>query len=307
MLSASMMTWLTPTISVGRADGTSTRHSFCRARAARHVAEVARSPAARATAPSIVARTIGGVAKRPVASMRRDRAVAEQQQHRDEIGEGRDRLHQIERRRDDEPVDPRRAIAPDADEQPGDDAERHADRRSAPASAWRCPTGRTARCRGSSRRPAAPSRQPPKRMAGDGRRRARRRPRTGAAARSRRRRCRSCSPWRAASKASCSGTSRMAASPRVSQVKLTLSQAMNGADPVGERDDGVGRIVDGPGQRCRRPGRGTTTASERDGPDDGHGVHRRGRAPAVRRRRSLMRRASAPVAPGEQIDDRFAA
>ena len=66
MFSASMMTWLTPTISVGRADGRSTRHSFWRAV---QPAISLNSPISAGTRdrPSMVARTIGGVAKIAVA------------------------------------------------------------------------------------------------------------------------------------------------------------------------------------------------------------------------------------------------
>ena len=67
MLRASMMTWLTPIISDGLAEGMSTRHSFCRLV---HPAISAKSLISGGTlfSPSSVARTMGGVAKRPVAS-----------------------------------------------------------------------------------------------------------------------------------------------------------------------------------------------------------------------------------------------
>ena len=66
MLSASMITWLTPTISVGRAEGSSTRHSFWRGV---QPAISLKSPISDGTrdSPSMVARTIGGVAKIAVA------------------------------------------------------------------------------------------------------------------------------------------------------------------------------------------------------------------------------------------------
>ena len=122
MLSASMMTWLTPIISDGLADGTSTRHSFCRFV---QPAMSAKSLISWGTLlrPSTVARTIGGVAKSPVASKRRHRTGAEQQQHRNEVGEGRYGLHQVERRRDQPLVHPRAAVGPDADQQAGHHAE----------------------------------------------------------------------------------------------------------------------------------------------------------------------------------------
>ena len=67
MLSASMMTWLTPIISDGLAAGTSTRHSFC-ARVQPAMSAKSLISGGTLLRPSTVARTIGGVAKRPVAS-----------------------------------------------------------------------------------------------------------------------------------------------------------------------------------------------------------------------------------------------
>ena len=61
-----MITWLTPTISVGRADGNSTRHSFCRA-VQPAISEKSSISDGTRDRPSIVARTIGGVAKMAVA------------------------------------------------------------------------------------------------------------------------------------------------------------------------------------------------------------------------------------------------
>ena len=66
MLSASMMTWLTPTISVGRAEGTSTRQSFWRA-VQPAISENSLISVGTRDRPSMVARTIGGVAKMAVA------------------------------------------------------------------------------------------------------------------------------------------------------------------------------------------------------------------------------------------------
>ena len=68
MFSASMITWLTPTISVGRAEGIITRHSFCRRVQPAIVPNSSMSFGTRISA-SVVARTIGGVAKMPVASI----------------------------------------------------------------------------------------------------------------------------------------------------------------------------------------------------------------------------------------------
>ena len=167
MLSASMITWLTPTIS----DRPRRRQQH----APQLLAAPCSPPCRRNRLISCGTRDEaehGGAHHRrrgedAGGEHRRDRAVAEQQQHRDEIGEGRDRLHQVERRRDDQPVGPRRAPCPDAEgSSPVTMQNGTADRRSAPASAWRCPTGRTARCRGSSRPTAAPSLQPPRRVAG---------------------------------------------------------------------------------------------------------------------------------------------
>ena len=67
MFSASMMTWLTPTISVGRAEGSSTRHSFWRAVQPAISLKTRRSRSGTRDRPSMVARTIGGVAKMAVA------------------------------------------------------------------------------------------------------------------------------------------------------------------------------------------------------------------------------------------------
>ena len=66
MLSASMMTWLTPSISDGLALGTSTRHSFWR-RVQPAMSAKSLTSCGTLARPRTVARTIGGVAKRPVA------------------------------------------------------------------------------------------------------------------------------------------------------------------------------------------------------------------------------------------------
>ena len=68
MLSASMITWLTPIISVGRADGSSTLHSFWRGVQPTISPKSSISCGTRCNA-SIVARTIGGMAKMAVAIM----------------------------------------------------------------------------------------------------------------------------------------------------------------------------------------------------------------------------------------------
>ena len=67
MFSENMMTWFTPTISIGRAEGTSTRHSRWRGVQPAMSAKSRTSWGTRAR-PSMVARTIGGVAKRAVAT-----------------------------------------------------------------------------------------------------------------------------------------------------------------------------------------------------------------------------------------------
>ena len=66
MLSASMITWFTPTISRGRAVGISTRQSFWRGVQPAITAKSAISEGIRDSA-TMVARTIGGVAKIEVA------------------------------------------------------------------------------------------------------------------------------------------------------------------------------------------------------------------------------------------------
>ena len=74
MFSASMMTWLTPIIKAGRAEGRRTRHSFWRAV---QPAISENSPISSGTRdrPSIVARTIGGVAKMAVAIIAETKGV----------------------------------------------------------------------------------------------------------------------------------------------------------------------------------------------------------------------------------------
>ena len=67
MLSASMIAWLIPIMREGFADGSSTRQSFCDLV---HPAISAKSLISWGTLlrPNMVARTMGGVAKIPVAS-----------------------------------------------------------------------------------------------------------------------------------------------------------------------------------------------------------------------------------------------
>ena len=100
MLSDSMMTWLTPTISGGRAAGSMTRQIIWRGVRAGHAAELddlARHAASASMRDPHHRRhgiDDGG-------DQRRDRAEAEQEQDRQQIGEDRHGLHQVEDRRDD--------------------------------------------------------------------------------------------------------------------------------------------------------------------------------------------------------------
>ena len=61
MLSDSMITWLMPTISSGRAEGSSTRQSFCR-RVQPTMSPKSLISCGTLASASVVARTIGGVA-----------------------------------------------------------------------------------------------------------------------------------------------------------------------------------------------------------------------------------------------------
>ena len=73
-----------------------------------------------------MARTMGGVAKNAGGKQGGHRACAKQQQHGDEIGEGRHRLHEVKGWRNQPAVHARRKMPPDAEGQSGDDAEGHA-------------------------------------------------------------------------------------------------------------------------------------------------------------------------------------
>ena len=126
MLSASMMTWLTPIISDGLADGHQHAPQFLPLRAAGHVGKVLDLLGHLVEAQHRGAHH-GRRCKKPRGKKRRHRIGPEQQQHWNEIGEGRYGLHEVERRRDQPLVHPRAAIAPDADQQAGHHAERDAD------------------------------------------------------------------------------------------------------------------------------------------------------------------------------------
>ena len=95
MLSDSMITWLTPTISPRRADGTSTRQVIWR-----RVQPIIR-PRSRISVGHAAQRQDGDPHHRrhgvdDGGDDRGDRAEAEQEQDRHQIGEDRHRLHQVE-------------------------------------------------------------------------------------------------------------------------------------------------------------------------------------------------------------------
>jgi hypothetical protein len=95
MLSDSMITWFMPTIRLSRAAGTITRQVICRFGAADHVAKIDDFDGYRAQRQNGDA----GHRRRGEDQRRnhgRRRAEAEQEQHRHQIGEDRDRLHQVE-------------------------------------------------------------------------------------------------------------------------------------------------------------------------------------------------------------------
>ena len=195
MLSASMITWLTPTISVGRADGNEHAPELLPSRAAGHRAELvdvlrhARQRERRGAHH----RRRGEDACR---QHRRDRAVPEEDQHRDQVGEGRDRLHQVERRRDHAAVEPRSAPGEDAEGEPDDDAERHGDDDQRQRQHGALPLAEE---RDVEEAAAGEQRElaPAARVSGDRDGQRPRRPRRAAAGRALRGRCRSCNPWRA--------------------------------------------------------------------------------------------------------------
>ena len=99
MLSASMMTWLTPIISDGLADGHQHAPQLLPLRAARHVGEILDLLGHLVEAQHRGAHH-GRRGEEAGGKQRRHRTGAEQQQHGNEIGEGRYGLHQVERRRD---------------------------------------------------------------------------------------------------------------------------------------------------------------------------------------------------------------